>query len=295
MRHSEGKFRGAGKLELYYQSWHPKAPARAAIAIVPGLGEHSGRCRNIGNHLVPRGYAIYAFDLRGNGRSPGQRGYVKEWKEFREDVASFLALIRDREPHTPIFLFGESLGGVIALDYCLSRPPGLSGLICAAPALGEVGVPRFLWMLARVLNRVLPRFSLPTGLDDSNLSRDPEVVKAFQQDSLTHSRGTARLAMEFRRAVEWIHAHADGLELPLLIVHGTADRIASAEGSREFIRKVKFPDKDLREYEGGYHELYNDIIKDKVLADTEQWLERRLCHLHGAEIAISVSYAQTHD
>lgn len=276
MRHSEEKFRGAGHLELYYQCWHPKELARAAIAIVPGLGDHSGRYTNISNHLVPRGYAIYAFDLRGNGRSPGQRGYVKEWKEFRDDVASFLALIRDREPRTPIFLFGESLGGVIVLDYCLRRPQGLSGLICAAPALGKIGISRLLWMLARILNRVLPRFSLSTGLDYSNLSRDPEVVKAFQQDPLAHCRGTARLAIELRRAIEWIHAHADELKLPLLIVHGKADRIASPNGSRDFIRKVTFPDKNLREYEGGYHELYNDIIKDRVLADTEQWLESHL-------------------
>jgi len=276
MKHNEGKFQGAGELELYYQCWHPEELARAAIAIVPGLGDHSGRYMNIGNHLVPRGYAIYVFDLRGNGRSPGQRGYIKDWKEFREDVVCFLALIRDREPHTPIFLLGESLGGVIALEYCLKCPQGLSGLICAAPALGEIGIHRFLWMLARLLNRVLPRFSLSTGLDCSNLSRDPEVVKAFQEDPLTHSRGTARLAMELRRVVDWIHAHAGELKLPLLIVHGTADRIASPGGSRDFIRKVTFPDKMLREYEGGYHELYDDIIKDGVLAYTEQWLESHL-------------------
>jgi alpha-beta hydrolase superfamily lysophospholipase len=278
MKHSAGSFRGAAESELYYQCWRPGEHTRAAIAVVPGLGDHSGRYTNVCSYFVPRSYAIYAFDTRGNGRSPGQRGYVSEWSEFREDLGFFLAFIREREHRAPLFLLGESLGAVIALEYCLRRPEGLSGVICAAPPLGEVGISPFLWMLAHLLNRVWPRFSLNTGLDNSNLSRDPERGKDFKRDPLTHNRGTARLAIELRRAVEWIHAHAADLKLPLLILHGTADRIASSQGSRAFIRKVSFPDSELREYEGGYHEPYADINKDEVLAYTEQWLERHLKH-----------------
>lgn len=276
MKHSEGSFRGASELELYYQCWRPAEHPRAVIAIVPGLGDHSGRYTNVCGYFLPRGYAIYAFDTRGNGRSPGQRGYVSEWGEFREDLGSFLAFIHDREPRAPLFLLGESLGAVMALEYCLRRPQALSGVICAAPPLGEVGISPFLWMLAHLLNRVWPRFSVTTGLDNSNLSRDPERGEEFERDPLTHNRGTARLAIELRRAVEWIHAHAADLGVPLLILHGTADRIASSQGSRDFIGKVRFVDSELREYEGGYHEPYADINKDEVLAYTEQWLERHL-------------------
>ena len=149
-------------------------------------------------------------------------------------------------------------------------------MIASSPAIGKTGVPPILWVLARILNRIWPRFSLDIRLDISNLSRDPAVLEALKNDSLFHTRGTARLGMEVRHIVKWIHAHSGELRLPLLIVHGTDDEIVSPDGSREYFQNVTFSDKELREYEGGYHELYNDIIKEQVLADTEQWLKRHL-------------------
>ena len=176
----------------------------------------------------------------------------------------------------PLFILGHSLGGAAALDYCTRHPEGLQGVIASSPAIGKTGVPAILWVLARILNRIWPRFSLNIRLDTSNFSRDPAAVEAFKNDPLFHTRGTARLGMEVRNVVEWIYAHSDKLRLPLLIIHGTDDKIASPDGSREYFQNVTFDDKELREYEGGYHKLFNDIIKEQVLADTEQWLKRHL-------------------
>lgn len=275
MKHCEGTFKGTDGLELFYQSWQTQENAKATIAIIHGMGEHSNRYINIVNHFVTRGYDIHAFDLRGNGRSHGQRGHINSWIEIRNDISAFLDLIK-RQSDTPLFILGHSLGGVVALDYCTRYPEGLQGVIASSPAIGKTGVPAILWVLARILNRIWPRFSLDIRLDTSNFSRDPAVLEALKNDPLFHTRGTARLGMEVRHIVEWIHANSGNLRLPLLIVHGTDDEIASPDGSREYFQNVTFDDKELREYEGGYHELFNDIIKEQVLADTEQWLKRHL-------------------
>jgi alpha-beta hydrolase superfamily lysophospholipase len=276
MEHREGTFQGAGGLELYYQRWRPEEGARAALAIVHGFGEHSGRYTNVMNHLVGRGYAIYGFDHRGHGRSPGQRGYINEWGEFREDVRAFLRMVSEGEPGRPLFLMGHSLGGLIVLEYALRHPEGLRGVIASGPALGQVGISPILLTLSRILSRVWPRLSLDTRLDATAISRDPTVVRAYQEDPLVHSKGTARLGTEMSEAIEWVQAHAADLRLPLLILQGEADRLVPPEASRAFFEKVTFPDKEWRGYEGGYHEPHNDIIRDQALSDLAGWLERHL-------------------
>lgn len=273
MKHTEGRFSGG---ELYFQTWQPAGEMIAALVVVHGFGEHSNRYHNLVNHFVPRGYAVHAFDLRGHGQSAGQRGYIEPWTDLREDVAAFLRLIERDETPAPVFMLGHSFGGVVALDYCLHADQLPDGLICSAPVLGEVGIPQVLWRVAALLDRVWPRFSLDNGLRDTDISRDVEVIRALRADPLRHKRGTARLAIELRRAVAGVHAHAARLRTPLLIVHGTADRVADIGGSRAFIKAAGSADKELREYAGGYHELFNDLEKERVLAETEAWVERRV-------------------
>lgn len=271
----EGTFPGRGGLPLHYRSWRPPHP-RAALVIVHGLAEHSGRYGNVVDYFAPLGYALYAFDLRGHGRSPGPRGYVDSWRDYREDLAAFLARVADREPGLPRFLLGHSMGGVIALDYALVHPEGLQGVIASAPALGRIALPRALWVLAYALNRLRPRFSVRLPLRAGDVTRDARMVRSIEADPLTHDRGTARLAVELRHAAQRVEAHAREWRVPLLIVHGGADRLVSPEGSRRFARRVLFPDRELLEYPGGYHELFNDTIRERVLADVARWMERHL-------------------
>lgn len=276
MNHVEGTFKGARGLQLYYQSWHPPRRARAIVAIVHGLGAHSGLFSNALHYLIAQGYAVYAFDLRGHGRSPGQRGHINTWAEFREDLSAFLQLIREQEPGCPCFLGGHSLGGVIALDYALRSPEGLQGVMVIAPALGKVGVPPLKITLGQLLSRVWPRFSLRLGLDRTASSRDASVVSAYAQDPLRHERGSARLATEFLKTVDWIQNHVTHLRIPLLVLHGSADRVALPEGSRAFCQQVTFPDKSCYEYPGGYHDLHVDTNYQTVLTDLGNWLEQHL-------------------
>ncbi|MEH2388026.1 MAG: lysophospholipase [Nostoc sp.] len=275
----EGTFQGVGGLDLYYQSWHPEGKVRAILAILHGLGGHSDRYSNVIQHLIPKQYAIYSLDLRGHGRSPGQRGYINAWSEFREDLRAFLELIQTQQPGCPIFILGHSLGAVIVLDYILRYPQQalvLQGAIALAPTLGKVGVSPIRVLLGKMLSRVWPRFTLNTGIDISAGSRDQQILAAYVQDRLRHTRATARLATEFFATVDWINAHAADWQLPLLILHGGADRVALPVGSDIFYQRVNCKDKLRIEYPGAYHDIQNDLNYPEVMADLEDWLERHL-------------------
>jgi alpha-beta hydrolase superfamily lysophospholipase len=243
---------------------------------IHGLGDHSGLYPALAEHFTARGIAVYAPDLRGNGRSPGQRGYVERWDEFREDLERFIAVVRQEEPDRPLFLLGNSLGGLIVLDYALHRPEGIRGVIAASPPLGRVGVPAPLMALGRVLSRVWPRFSVRTGMDLSGLARDPVVVETVLADPLFHRVGTARLSTEVMAAIERVQAAAPRFPLPLLVLHGSADRMVPPDGSRAFMARVGQPDRELREYPGAFHVLFADLDRERALTDVERWIAARL-------------------
>jgi alpha-beta hydrolase superfamily lysophospholipase len=278
MQHGEGTFLGAGGLELYYQSWYPpqECQRRAILVIVHGLGAHSGLFEAIVEHFTAQDCALYAFDLRGNGRSPGQRGYINSWQEFRDDLTAFIAFVGAKEPGVPLFLLGHSLGALVALDWILAGEGKIRGLIVLSPTLGKIGVSPVRLAIARLLSRVWPRFTLDTGIDRSTSSRDPVFVAQSVGDPLRHARASARLATEFMEVLARVQGGATHLKVPLLILHGGGDRVALPEGSRSFFERVATPDKELHEYPGAYHEMHNDLNYREVLSDLERWLEAHL-------------------
>ncbi len=263
-------------MSLYFQRWKPDDDSKAVLVLIHGFGEHSGRYGNVVEYLIPRKYGVYGFDHRGHGRSPGQRGHVADWSEFRGDVRAFLRLVAEQEPGRPLFLMGHSMGGLIVLDYALREPDGLSGVVASAPALTQTGTSPVLKVLARLFSRILPRFSMNVNLDVNALSRDPEVCRAYREDPLVHGRATARMGVEMMEAGEWALENAANLRIPLLIIHGEADRLVPIETSRLFFERVALPDKEFLALPGGYHESHNDIEKEQVLASLTMWLERHL-------------------
>lgn len=272
----EGWFRGAGGLSLFRRAWRPAGAPRAVLINVHGLGDHSGLYPALVEHFTARGLVVHAPDVRGNGRSHGQRAYVERWDEYREDLGCFLGAVRSEEPGLPIFLLGNSLGGLIVLDYALHHPEGIQGVIAASPPLGRLGVPAPLLALGRVLSRLWPRFSLRTGMDLSGLARDPAVIETVLADPLFHRAGTARLSTEVTAAIARVQQAAPRFPLPLLLLHGSADRMVRPEGSRAFAARVGHPDRELREYAGAYHVLFADLDRERVLTDVERWIADRL-------------------
>ncbi|MBA3555177.1 MAG: alpha/beta hydrolase [Gemmatimonadales bacterium] len=241
-----------------------------------GLGDHSGLYPTLVDHFVARGFSVHGPDLRGNGRSPGQRAYIARWDMFREDLRCLLQLVRAEEPNVPLFLLGNSLGGLIALEYAIHHPEGLSGVIAASPPLGRLGIPAPLLFLGRVMSKVLPRFALRTGMDLGGLARDPVVTQTVLADPLFHRWGTARLSTEVAAAIARVHAAAPHFPLPVLVLHGGADRMVLPDGSREFIAAVGHPDRQLLEYPEAYHVLFADLGREQVLTDVERWAVARL-------------------
>lgn len=273
----DGRFPATGGLKLFYQSWTlHAAPTRGAVVLVHGIGEHSGAYGRVVERLVPAGLAVYGFDLRGHGRSPGPRGFVSSWDEYRQDLGAFVRFVQGPHPDLPLFLVGHSMGGIIVLDYALRHPDGLTGVVAISPAIGDIGVSPALMLVTRAISRVRPSFSRRTGLDVAAISRDPQAVEAYRADALVHDLATARLVAEMVRTAKWIQAHAPELSVPLLIQHGNADRIAHPNGSRRFVANVTVPDKELREYPGAFHQVHNDTCHEEVTGDLLAWLERHL-------------------
>src|SRR3954469_787368 len=273
---TEGTFTGTRGLRLFRRIRRPAGRARGVVINLHGLGDHSGLYPDLMDHLTAAGFVVHAPDLRGNGRSPGQRGYVRRWEELREDLGAYVALVRSEEPGLLLFLLGNSLGGLIVLDYARVHPEGLRGVIAAAPPLGRLSVPAPLMALGRIMSRVWPRFSVPTGMDLSGLAKDPTVRDAVLADPLFHRRGTARLSTEVVAAIARVQAAAPRFRVPVLILHGSADRMVAPEGSRAFIVRVGHPDHELREYPEGYHALFADHDRTRVLDDLERWIVSRL-------------------
>jgi alpha-beta hydrolase superfamily lysophospholipase len=276
MDHTEGTLTGHGGTELYYQRWWPEEAPRAALAIVHGYGEHSGRYGNVVDWFVLRNYAVHAFDLRGHGRSAGQRGYIEGWTEVRGDIRAFLERVHEDAPELPVYLVGHSLGGMCALNYALHHPEGLQGVVASGPLLCPLPLPPLRLLAGKLLSRALPRLPMKAELEVEALSRDPAVVEAYRTDPLVLRQGTPRTAMQVTDAIDWTLAHAAELALPCLIVHGGADRLAQPEASQAFYAGVPHDDKERIEYDGYYHEVFNDVGKERVLADVEAWVARHL-------------------
>jgi acylglycerol lipase len=277
MQHREGHFKGLEDFDIYYQGWLPDEEPQAVLLVVHGLAEHGGRYMNVVNHFVPQGYAVYAPDHRGHGRSDGQRVYVERFSQYLDDLKTFFDLLRDWHPDLKIFLVGHSMGGAISLAYTLRHQDELDGLLLSGPAI-KVGadISPLLILVGRVLSLILPKMGL-LALDSSSISRDPETVKAYDNDPLVYrGKMTARLGAELIATMQSFPDQVSQLRLPLLVMHGSADKLADPQGSKWLGEAAGSEDKTLKIYEGYYHEIFNDLGREQVLADVQAWLTAHL-------------------
>jgi len=243
------------------------------MAIVHGGGEHSGRYANVVSYFVEKNYALYGFDFRGHGKSAGRKGHVMDWKELREDLDSYLQLIRDENSEKPLFLYSHSMGAQIALDYLtLNGNSQLTGLIASSPALAQPTVSPLLIHVSKALAVIWPTLTLQSGLDVNAISRDAEVVRAYRDDSLVSSKVSTRFAAEFMACIDRVQSNAGKIDVPLFMFQGGADQIIPVAGTRQFFDNVSFTDKKLKIYQNGFHEPHNDLQQQEVFQDVEQWL-----------------------
>ncbi len=262
-------------LRLSGREWEPATPPGAVIALVHGFGEHMGRWEYAARWFASRGIAVVAADLRGHGRSEGRRGHALNLGYLLDDVSLLVAEARRAHPDTPLFLYGHSLGALLAANYVLRSAPALTGVILSAlPLETPLREQRIKVAAARWLGPLLPGLSIDSGLDHATLSRDPAVVDACISDPLAHTTATLGLARAALQAVEYALEHASEWRPPVLVMHGTGDRLALAAGSEEFAHRIH-GDCTLKLWDGLYHELHNEPEKQEVLEFVAEWIERR--------------------
>ncbi|RKX37426.1 MAG: alpha/beta hydrolase [Verrucomicrobia bacterium] len=275
MSYFEFKIESYDELKLHGQSWEPDIEAKAVVCLVHGLGEHGGRYSHVGEVFNQAGYALMISDLRGHGKSDGQRGHAPNYTALMDDIFQLLEAAKERYPDVPLFLYGHSLGGNLAIHYALRRLPKLTGVVATAPLFRTtVKPPAWKLVLLRAMVGVRPSLSISSGLETAALSRDSQVIQVYLNDPLTHDRISARLAMDMLRNGEWNMVHAANLPCPLLLMHGAADRITSPGASREFALRAG-AGCTLKIWDGFFHELHNEPGKHDILAFALRWIEGR--------------------
>jgi alpha-beta hydrolase superfamily lysophospholipase len=270
--HVEGRLDGVGRVELYWQGWLPDEPASGVLLLCHGVGEHSGRYGNVVAALSGDGWAVYGLDHRGHGRSTGRRAHVGSYADWLHDFDAFRCHVAQRHDGLPIFLLGHSMGGQIALAYALRHQEELRGLVLSAPALASDAVPKRAVPVLKGLARIGPTLR-PVGIDTTKISKDPEVVAAYQADPLVHhGKPTIGLFAVLVEQFAVLPDEARGLRLPLLVQHGLLDELTDPAGSRLLEAKSGSQDQTVHWYEGLWHEIYNEPEREKPLADLRKWL-----------------------
>ncbi len=263
-------------LQLFTRRWEPESATKGIVCLVHGIGEHSGRYAHWAEMLTGAGYTLSAMDLRGHGRSGGQRGDAPTFDHLGDDVNLLLTDAANRYPDKPCFLYGHSLGGLVVLFYLIQRSPALNGAVVSSPVLHlPAAQNRAKVVTVRFLSLLSPGTAMANELELNALSRDPAVVEAYRHDPLVHDRITVRTSKGMIDAIEYVFSRAPEINLPLLLMHGTGDRITFPSGSEELAGLAGDKCK-LELWEGMYHELHNEPEKDKVFASLKSWLDSKL-------------------
>lgn len=270
----EGIFESAGGLNIFYREWRPVAEPRAVVVICHGVNSHGGQHAWAAERLTERGYAVFALDLRGRGRSDGERFYVEDVADYVSDVAGTIAIAKARYPDMKLFLLGHSAGGVTSATYVLDHQAEIDGFICESFAF-QVHAPGFALAAIKGLSHIAPRLGV-LKLKNADFSRDPAWVAVLDADPYTQDETQpAATVAALVRADERLREEFPTITIPLLILHGTDDKATVCKGSEFFHQTAGSADKTLKIYEGHYHDLLADIGKEGVMADITAWIDAR--------------------
>src|SRR5262245_22875361 len=271
----EETYESTKAVKIFYRAWRHDTTPRAIVVICHGVNSHGRQYIWAAEQLVSQGYAVYALDLRGRGRSEGERFYVEDVAEYVSDVAGVIGIAKSRDPGVPLFLLGHSAGGVTSAVYTLDHQAELAGFICESFAF-QVPAPGFALAAIKGISHVAPRLPV-LKLKNEDFSRDPKAVEALNNDPLT--KGEVQPAITVAalvRADERLREEFPLIKLPVLIMHGTEDHATVCHGSQFFYQTVGSADKTLKLYEEHYHDLLNDVGKEQVMSDITSWIDSRI-------------------
>ena len=283
---SDESFAGFDGTNLFYGSWESKNP-QAVMVVVHGFGEHSGRYEEMASMLTENGFNVYTMDLRGHGRSDGERWNPDSFDDYIKDLKIFMDLVKEKEENRDVFLLGHSLGGEIVLKYAILYPENIKGVIASSPSVGTylslpvigrsavaLGMLRLTTPVMGLLARIAPSLHVTgTQIDPQYLNHDRENYEAYANDPLVcHEPMKLRFSYEASKNILFLQEHADELKIPCLIMYGTSDVIVPPDSIREFYGKVNSEDKKLYSFDGYYHEIFNEVGKEAVYKVLFSWL-----------------------
>ncbi|HWF71978.1 MAG TPA: lysophospholipase [Solirubrobacteraceae bacterium] len=272
-QHRDGTFAGVGGVSIFWQAWLPPGPPRGVVVIAHGAGEHSGRYLHVAARLVREGYAVYALDHRGHGRSAGPRALIDRIDNAVADLDTLVLRAAGEHPGVPVFLLGHSMGGTVSLCYALRRQDRLDALALSAPLAALEAASPVVRIAARVLSALTPRLPV-IAVDSSLVSRDPAVVQAYNADPLVHhGKLPARTVAELAAAVASFPDRVAEITVPTLILYGTADGLCPPEGSVMVGRRIGASDRTVKSYPGLYHEILNEPEQEQVMDDLVAWVD----------------------
>ncbi len=254
--------------------WLPENTVNGMIALVHGLGEHSGRYAHLAASFTSAGYGIVAIDTWGHGLTPGIRGHAPSMESYLDQVDLLLAKAEEIAPGKAVFLYGHSMGGCLVLNHLFRRNPRIAGLIATSPAIRPGFKPgRLLLFIGRIGRALAPSFTQPNSLNLNNLSHDPEVIRMYKSDPLVHNKVSGVVGLGIIEWGEWLLQNITDTRVPILLMHGTEDQLTSWEASRTFAGKLK-GDVTFKSWEGLFHELHNEFQKDEIMEFTKKWVTK---------------------
>jgi len=259
--------------EFFGQYWEPQV-VDAVIVLVHGMGEHSSRFEeSVIPHLNKNNFAVVSFDQFGHGKTIGKRGHCPSYEALLESIDSAIEKANILFPEKPIYLYGHSLGGNLVINYALKRNHNIKGVIATSPFLRlAFNPPKWKVAFGKLLLNIWPSLTMPSELEVDAISRDKNEVKKYLDDSLVHDKVSPMYVFPVIDAGEWAIENANKLEVPMLIIHGTGDRITDYKGSQAFCENTK--NASLKLFEDGYHELHHDLCKEEFIETILNWLDK---------------------
>jgi acylglycerol lipase len=279
LKTEDGWFESADGHRLFWRRHRPEEKARAVLLVVHGLAEHSGRYLHVLDHFANAGFDCWAHDYRGHGQSPGLRVHVRQFDEFLTDLAAARRMVGEAQPDLPFFLVGHSQGGLIVLREALAHPRGLAGIVVSSPFLGmhpDAAPPAALHMVANIVSTFAPKLMFSKVAEPSALSRDPKVPEAYIADPLVSTTVSARWFTSVMAAHADTRARASTLSIPALVMQSGDDHLTDPAATRSWAADAPSDLVDYVEWEGLYHEMFNEPEKEQVFERVERWFEERL-------------------
>lgn len=272
----EGTFPASDNTKLYWTTLSPPSP-KAHIALVHGYAEHIGRYAHVMEHLANAGYAVHGFDVRGHGKSEGQRGHVKSFDQYLDDLELGIQRVKIAAGDKPVFLMGHSHGSLIATRYALRQPPGIKGVVLSGPFFRlKLKPPPLKLYGALAMGKILPFLPVGNEIQSEQLTRDPEMVEKHRKDPLNFATTTPGWFVAARGAQQEVLEGAAAMKLPFAIFAGGADPIADTSAGQGFYEQASSADKTFKSYPDALHEIFNETNRADVLKDVTDWLDKRV-------------------